>query len=369
MRRMRRPSCAAMALAASSRSASGVGTNPIVISLRQQPFPQELGRIAGVSSPGARSRRPRDRATAPRRRREPESRDVAGPVASGYRECVVMPGDEIGQAAVRDLDALGRAGRTGRVDDVGQIGLVGFATGALADWVATCGASTSRVRLASGSAGRGTRGDHPGARASSSMKAGVPPDSGPSGRMRRPPSGCRAPRPPYRAIAGGRVQRGPPRRRRARVDDAPGGSLERFGRRTAGARPRPTSATTASGRSAARAAIRSGTRAMRAVAAAASSASVNLEERHASPLSEIKYGVRKPGRRSRVPWGRRVACVRTVPLPEFEPAGMRCHERPDVVSSRPDVVKPLGAFTVLARRSGNGPSSRGTRRATQRCAA
>ena len=35
---------------------------------------------------------------------------------------------------------------------------------------------------------------------------------------------------------------------------------------------------------------------------------------------------------------------------------MRWHERPDVVSSRPDVVKPPVAFTVLARRRGNGPA-------------
>ena len=34
---------------------------------------------------------------------------------------------------------------------------------------------------------------------------------------------------------------------------------------------------------------------------------------------------------------------------------MRCHERPDVVSSRREVVKPPVAFTVLARRRGNGP--------------
>ena len=48
------------------------------------------------------------------------------------------------------------------------------------------------------------------------------------------------------------------------------------------------------------------------------------------------------------------ACARTVPLPEFEPADMRCHERPDVVSSRREVAKPPVAFAVLGRRRGNG---------------
>ncbi len=57
----------------------------------------------------------------PDRRVEAEPGEMGRAIGPGDRECAMMPGDQIGEIGMGQLDALGRTGRTRGVDDIGEI--------------------------------------------------------------------------------------------------------------------------------------------------------------------------------------------------------------------------------------------------------
>ncbi len=73
-----------------------------------------------VGNMDARARR-QIRPQLPDRRIKGGCGDLRRAVGGRHGIGALMPRDEIGQARVFDLDALGLAGRAGRVDDVGEI--------------------------------------------------------------------------------------------------------------------------------------------------------------------------------------------------------------------------------------------------------